>query len=171
MWSACGQHTLCRRCHILVWRVVSLPTSGAATASLKGLMTRFGRPRRRRFLARLHRKWSRGGLIVFTRNPDVHRADDCVSRRGSAPASKTLLMILPLAVIAYVNSIVIPLEESKLQEAFGDQYDQYRARWSVGVANLSFGVCLAGTGGVRFSVPPCERWFVDGPSRCRSARS
>jgi protein-S-isoprenylcysteine O-methyltransferase Ste14 len=37
------------------------------------------------------------------------------------------LVLLPL-VIAYVNWIVIPLEESKLQEAFGDRYDQYRAR-------------------------------------------
>jgi protein-S-isoprenylcysteine O-methyltransferase Ste14 len=37
------------------------------------------------------------------------------------------IILLPL-VIAYVHCIVIPLEESKLQEAFGDQYDQYRAR-------------------------------------------
>ena len=37
------------------------------------------------------------------------------------------VVFLPL-VIAYVNWIVIPLEESKLQEAFGDQYEQYRAR-------------------------------------------
>ena len=37
------------------------------------------------------------------------------------------LVLLPL-VIAYVNWIVIPLEESKLHEAFGNQYDQYRAR-------------------------------------------
>lgn len=37
------------------------------------------------------------------------------------------VVFLPL-VIAYVNWIVIPLEESKLHEAFGDEYDQYRAR-------------------------------------------
>jgi protein-S-isoprenylcysteine O-methyltransferase Ste14 len=31
-------------------------------------------------------------------------------------------------VLVYVNWIVIPLEESKLSEVFGDQYDQYRSR-------------------------------------------
>jgi len=37
------------------------------------------------------------------------------------------LVLLPL-VIAYVNWIVIPLEESKLAEVFGIEYDAYRAR-------------------------------------------
>ncbi|HEX4414726.1 MAG TPA: isoprenylcysteine carboxylmethyltransferase family protein, partial [Lacipirellulaceae bacterium] len=37
------------------------------------------------------------------------------------------IVVLPLA-IAYVNWVVIPLEESKLQEAFGDDYVQYQAR-------------------------------------------
>jgi protein-S-isoprenylcysteine O-methyltransferase Ste14 len=37
------------------------------------------------------------------------------------------VIVLPL-VVAYCNWIVIPLEETKLREAFGDQYDQYCAR-------------------------------------------
>ncbi len=37
------------------------------------------------------------------------------------------IVFLPVA-IAYVNWIVIPLEESKLQGTFGIQYDEYRAR-------------------------------------------
>jgi protein-S-isoprenylcysteine O-methyltransferase Ste14 len=37
-------------------------------------------------------------------------------------------VVFLLPVIAYVNWIVIPLEESKLHEAFGDEYAQYRAR-------------------------------------------
>jgi protein-S-isoprenylcysteine O-methyltransferase Ste14 len=40
-------------------------------------------------------------------------------------------LLLPLT-IAYVNWIVIPLEESKLKEVFGETYDRYRAtvrRW------------------------------------------
>jgi protein-S-isoprenylcysteine O-methyltransferase Ste14 len=37
------------------------------------------------------------------------------------------LVLLPF-VIAYVHSTVIPLEESRLEEAFGEQYDRYRAR-------------------------------------------
>jgi len=35
--------------------------------------------------------------------------------------------VLPL-VLAYVNWVVIPLEETKLAEAFGAEYDRYRAR-------------------------------------------
>jgi protein-S-isoprenylcysteine O-methyltransferase Ste14 len=37
------------------------------------------------------------------------------------------LILLPL-VVAYVNWIVIPLEESKLSEVFGTQYEAYRSR-------------------------------------------
>jgi protein-S-isoprenylcysteine O-methyltransferase Ste14 len=37
------------------------------------------------------------------------------------------VVLLPL-VIAYVNWTVIPLEESRLREAFGEQYDHYRNR-------------------------------------------
>jgi protein-S-isoprenylcysteine O-methyltransferase Ste14 len=37
------------------------------------------------------------------------------------------LALLPL-VLAYVNWTVIPLEESKLREVFGDEYEQYRLR-------------------------------------------
>jgi protein-S-isoprenylcysteine O-methyltransferase Ste14 len=35
--------------------------------------------------------------------------------------------VLPL-VVAYVNWIVIPVEEARLRAAFGDEYDRYRAR-------------------------------------------
>lgn len=41
------------------------------------------------------------------------------------------LFLLPL-VVAYIDRIVIPVEESKLGEAFGDAYRRYRAdvrRW------------------------------------------
>jgi protein-S-isoprenylcysteine O-methyltransferase Ste14 len=41
------------------------------------------------------------------------------------------VMLLPL-VMAYVNWIVIPVEEAKLTEVFGDEYALYRAsvrRW------------------------------------------
>jgi protein-S-isoprenylcysteine O-methyltransferase Ste14 len=37
------------------------------------------------------------------------------------------VILLPL-VIAYVNWIVIPLEESKLREVFSEEYDRYRKR-------------------------------------------
>jgi protein-S-isoprenylcysteine O-methyltransferase Ste14 len=37
------------------------------------------------------------------------------------------LALLPL-VVAYVNWVVIPVEEAKLSEVFGAQYESYRAR-------------------------------------------
>jgi protein-S-isoprenylcysteine O-methyltransferase Ste14 len=37
------------------------------------------------------------------------------------------VLILPLTV-AYINWVVIPVEEAKLKEAFGEDYEQYRAR-------------------------------------------
>ena len=37
------------------------------------------------------------------------------------------VILLPRTV-AYVNWIVIPVEEAKLKEVFGDEYERYRAR-------------------------------------------
>jgi protein-S-isoprenylcysteine O-methyltransferase Ste14 len=37
------------------------------------------------------------------------------------------VFLLPF-VVAYIDRIVIPVEESKLAEAFGDAYRRYRAR-------------------------------------------
>jgi protein-S-isoprenylcysteine O-methyltransferase Ste14 len=35
--------------------------------------------------------------------------------------------LLPL-IVAYVNWVVIPLEEGKLKEVFGEEYERYRTR-------------------------------------------
>lgn len=37
------------------------------------------------------------------------------------------VIVLPL-MIAYVNSIVIPIEEARLKEVFEDEYERYRSR-------------------------------------------
>jgi protein-S-isoprenylcysteine O-methyltransferase Ste14 len=37
------------------------------------------------------------------------------------------VFLLPLTV-AYINWVVIPVEEGKLKEVFGEEYEQYRAR-------------------------------------------
>jgi protein-S-isoprenylcysteine O-methyltransferase Ste14 len=37
------------------------------------------------------------------------------------------IVLLPL-IVAYINWIVIPVEEAKLREVFGDEYDRYRDR-------------------------------------------
>ena len=67
------------------------------------------------------------GPYRFTRNPMY--VGLTIAYLGEALLLRQLwpVVLLPL-VIAYVNWIVIPLEESKLREAFGEQYDQYRAR-------------------------------------------
>ena len=41
------------------------------------------------------------------------------------------LLLLPLTVV-YVERVVIPLEETRLKERFGEEYEQYRSivrRW------------------------------------------
>lgn len=67
------------------------------------------------------------GPYRFTRNPMY--VGLTIAYLGEALLLRQLwpVVFLPL-VIAYVNWIVIPLEESKLQEAFGEQYDRYRSR-------------------------------------------
>ncbi len=67
------------------------------------------------------------GPYRFTRNPMY--VGLAIAYLGEALLLRQVwpVVFLPL-VIAYVHWIVIPLEESKLQEAFGDRYDQYRAR-------------------------------------------
>ena len=67
------------------------------------------------------------GPYRFTRNPMY--VGLTIAYLGEALVLRQLwpVVLLPL-VVAYVNWIVVPLEESKLREAFGEQYDQYRAR-------------------------------------------
>ena len=67
------------------------------------------------------------GPISFHSQPDVRRSVDRLLGEALLLRQFWPMVFLPL-VIAYVNWIVIPLEESKLQEVFGEQYDQYRAR-------------------------------------------
>jgi protein-S-isoprenylcysteine O-methyltransferase Ste14 len=67
------------------------------------------------------------GPYRFTRNPmyvglTLAYFGEALLLRHFWPA-----VLLPL-VIAYVHWIVIPVEEAKLREAFGDRYDQYRTR-------------------------------------------
>ena len=67
------------------------------------------------------------GPYRFTRNPMY--VGLTVAYLGEALVLRQLWPVVLLAlVIAYVNWIVVPLEETKLREVFGEQYDQYRAR-------------------------------------------
>jgi protein-S-isoprenylcysteine O-methyltransferase Ste14 len=71
------------------------------------------------------------GPYRFTRNPMY--VGLTLAYLGEAGILRQIwpVLLLPL-VIAYVNWIVIPVEEAKLGEVFGDAYDRYRSsirRW------------------------------------------
>ena len=67
------------------------------------------------------------GPYRFTRNPMYVGLG--LAYLGEAALLKQMwpAILLPLT-IAYVNWTVIPLEESRLEEVFADQYRDYRAR-------------------------------------------
>ena len=67
------------------------------------------------------------GPYRFTRNPMY--AGLTVAYLGEAAILKHIwpVALLPLVLI-YLNSVVIPVEERKLGEGFGDAYEQYRQR-------------------------------------------
>jgi protein-S-isoprenylcysteine O-methyltransferase Ste14 len=71
------------------------------------------------------------GPYRFTRNPMYVGLS--LAYLGEAGLLKQLypVLLLPL-VIAYLNWTVIPVEEARLKEVFGDTYDRYRSsvrRW------------------------------------------
>jgi protein-S-isoprenylcysteine O-methyltransferase Ste14 len=71
------------------------------------------------------------GPYRFTRNPMYVGLS--VAYVGEAGILRHVwpVLFLPL-VVAYLNWVVIPVEEQKLHEVFGDEYEQYRQhvrRW------------------------------------------
>jgi protein-S-isoprenylcysteine O-methyltransferase Ste14 len=71
------------------------------------------------------------GPYQFSRNPMyvgltlAYLGEAAILRQGWP------VILLPL-VLAYLNFVVIPVEEAKLSEVFGDAYDRYRSsvrRW------------------------------------------
>lgn len=69
----------------------------------------------------------RWGPYQLSRNPMY--VGLAIAYLGEAGILKQLapIAVLPL-VIAYLNWTVIPLEEARLQEVFGDKYRQYRSK-------------------------------------------
>jgi protein-S-isoprenylcysteine O-methyltransferase Ste14 len=67
------------------------------------------------------------GPYRFTRNPMY--AGLALAYVGEAALLRQVwpVVLLPL-VLAYVNSVVIPLEQTRLSEVFGDSYEQYMRR-------------------------------------------
>ena len=67
------------------------------------------------------------GPYRFTRNPMYVGLS--LAYLGEAGLLKHVypVLLLPL-VIAYLNWTVIPLEEARLKEVFGDEYEQFRSK-------------------------------------------
>jgi protein-S-isoprenylcysteine O-methyltransferase Ste14 len=67
------------------------------------------------------------GPYRFTRNPMY--VGLTLAYLGEAGILRQIwpVILLPL-VVAYVNWIVIPVEESKLREVFGEEYERYQKK-------------------------------------------
>lgn len=67
------------------------------------------------------------GPYQFTRNPMY--VGLAIAYLGEAGLLKQVspVAVLPL-VLAYLNWIVIPIEEARLQEVFGEKYEEYRLK-------------------------------------------
>lgn len=98
---------------------------GAAIAGW-GLLT-FRRARTTTVPGRASSRLVTWGPYRFSRNPMY--VGLTLAYLGEAGLLRHLwpVLLLPL-VIAYVNWVVIPVEEGKLKEVFGEEYGRYRAR-------------------------------------------
>ena len=67
------------------------------------------------------------GPYRFTRNPMYVGLSLAYIGESALLGQLWPLLLLPL-VVAYVNWVVIPLEEATLRDVFGAEYEQYRAR-------------------------------------------
>lgn len=67
------------------------------------------------------------GPYHFTRNPMYLSLTLCYLGEAGILRQAWPLAFLPFA-LAYVNWFVIPLEETRLREVFGEQYEQFCAR-------------------------------------------
>jgi len=72
------------------------------------------------------------GPYRFSRNPMYAGLSVAYVGEAGMLGQVWPLLLLPF-VVAYLNSVVIPVEERKLREVFGDVYEQYRRqvrRWA-----------------------------------------
>jgi protein-S-isoprenylcysteine O-methyltransferase Ste14 len=97
-----------------------------ATIAGWGLLT-FRRARTTTVPGQASSRFVTWGPYRFTRNPMY--VGLILAYLGEAGILKQIwpVILLPLTV-AYLNWVVIPLEESKLTEVFGEEYERYRKR-------------------------------------------
>lgn len=119
--------------------VARVPYAGVAGGVLLGLgvaiagwgLVTFWRARTTTVPGAISSQMVTWGPYRFTRNPMY--VGLTIAYLGEALLLRHIwpMVLLPVA-LAYVNWVVIPLEESKLEETFGEHYDKYRAhvgRW------------------------------------------
>ena len=107
------------------WAGVATFAAGAALAAWGWLI--FFRQRTTTVPGRASSAFVTWGPYQFTRNPMYLGLSIAYVGEALIQGHVWPLLFLPL-VVAYVNWIVIPIEEAKLTSVFGDRYVQYCAR-------------------------------------------
>jgi protein-S-isoprenylcysteine O-methyltransferase Ste14 len=67
------------------------------------------------------------GPYRFTRNPMYVGLSIAYLGEAGLLGHVWPILLLPV-VLGYINALVIPVEEARLREVFGDEYDRYRSR-------------------------------------------
>jgi protein-S-isoprenylcysteine O-methyltransferase Ste14 len=113
--------------HVPLWKLAGeiLFVVGAAIAGW-GLLT-FRRARTTTVPGNVSSQLVTWGPYRFTRNPMYVGLTLAYLGESGILQHVWPIVLLP-AVLMYVNGTVIPLEESTLQEVFGDTYEHYRKR-------------------------------------------
>jgi len=118
--------------HFFIKRVPRLGIAGAAVFAVGAAIAGWGwltfrKARTTTVPGEISSRFVTWGPYRFTRNPMY--VGLVVAYVGEAMILRQIwpLLLLPL-VVAYVNWVVIPVEEGKLTEVFGDEYLGYQAR-------------------------------------------
>ena len=126
-----GLEAVCFRSHffratpLLMEAAATVFLAGAALAAWAWLL--FRKAKTTRVPGQASSAMVAWGPYRFTRNPMY--VGLAVAYLGEAGILRQLwpVLLLPL-VLAYLNWIVIPVEEEKLREVFGSRYEEYQSR-------------------------------------------
>jgi protein-S-isoprenylcysteine O-methyltransferase Ste14 len=120
------------RAHIAVETLPGLPLAGGVLFLIGALIAGWGLATFRRARTTTVPGETSARLVTWgpyraTRNPMY--VGLIIAYLGEAMMLRQFwpVVFLPL-IVAYVNWVVIPLEETKLEEAFGSEYGRYRSR-------------------------------------------
>jgi len=124
---------------LLVDLAVKMPTvlqhkpTGIALIALGGVLSAWGRLAFRRHGAEIipssetHSMLVASGPFAFTRNP-MYLGIVVIAIGAALTAGTWLMWLVPVAIFALDNFVIIPFEERSMERARGDAYRAYKAR-------------------------------------------